>query len=199
MEVPAMRRQLRQRLTRIVAGDGNPLQRHVDRVESAIVAGLVVAFFVAAPLLSLVAVKAAGAAAVREQRAEHGWQPVPAVLTQSAAGEIAGGDLETSWVKASWIAPDGAHCRGRLAVGLNARKGQHVTIYVTPAGQLTRQPLTSTQVLQWEITGAVLAPFAVALVLVVAGCGVRVVANRRRMAGWTRAWAATGPRWSSLR
>jgi hypothetical protein len=193
-----MLRQLWQRLVR--SPEDNPLQRHVDRIESAIVACLVVAFVVAAPLLCIAAVRVAGAAAVREQRAESGWRQVPAVLLQSAgAGQVQDGELDTSWVSARWLAPDGAPRHGLVAVALNAERGQRMTVWVTPDGQLTRPRLTSAQVLQWEATGAILAPIGLAALLVVAGCAVRVLANRRRMAGWTRAWAAAGPRWSSLR
>jgi hypothetical protein len=74
-----------------------------------------------------------------------------------------------------------------------------MTVWVTPAGQLMHPRLTRAQVLEWEATGAFLAPLGLAALLAVAGGIVRVLANRRRMAGWTRAWAATGPRWSSLR
>jgi hypothetical protein len=194
-----MLRQLWQRLAR--SPKDNPLQRHVDRIESAIVAGLVVAFLVAAPLLSIVAVQVAGAAAVRERQAERAWQPVPAVLQQSAAAGQIGvdGDLDTSWVSARWVAPDGALRHGLVAVALNAKAGQRMTVWVTPAGQLTHPPLTRAQVLEWEATGAILAPIGLAALLVVAGGVVRVLANRRRTAGWARAWEATGPRWSSLR
>jgi hypothetical protein len=194
-----MLRQLWQRLAR--SPKDNSLQRHVDRIESAILAGLVVAFLVAAPLLCIVAVQVAGAAAVRERQAESAWQPVPAVLQQSAAAGQIGvdGNLDTSWVSARWIAPDGALRHGLVAVALNAEAGQRMTVWVTPAGQLTHPPLTRAQVLEWEATGAMLAPIGLAALLVVAGGIVRVLANRRRMAGWTRAWAATGPRWSSLR
>jgi hypothetical protein len=194
-----MLQQLWQRVAR--SPKGNPLQRHVDRIESAVVAGLVVAFLVAAPLLCVVAVRVAGAAAVREGQAESGWRPETAVLRQSAAAGQVGvdGDFGTSWVSARWVAPDGARRYGLVAVGLNAKAGQRMTVWVTPAGQLAHPPLGRAEVLAWETTGAVLAPIGLAALLVVAGGVVRVVANRRRMAGWTRAWAATGPRWSSLR
>ena len=194
-----MLRQLWQRLTK--SPKDNALQRHVDRIESAMVAGLVVAFLLATPLLCIVATQVAGAAAARERQAESSWQPVTAVLQQNAAAGQVGvdGEFDTAWVSARWQAPDGARRHGLVAVELSARAGQRMTVWVTPAGQLMHPPLTRAQVLQWEATGAILAPIGLAALLAVA-CGVvRVLANRRRMAGWTRAWAATGPRWSSLR
>lgn len=196
-----MLRQLWQRLARAITGTGSPLQRHVDRVESAIMAGLVIAFLVGAPLLSVVAVRAVGAAAAQERRSEAGWRQVPAVLAQGAvAGQVAqDGTVETSWVTAHWTAPAGAHRTGLVPVGLNARRGQRITVWVTQAGRLTHPRLTSAQVFQWEAIGGMAAPVGLAVLLAVGGAVVRVLANRCRMAGWTRAWAVTGPRWSSLR
>jgi hypothetical protein len=192
--------QLRQRLVRIVACNDNPLRRPVDRIQSSIVAGLVIAFIVAAPLLSILGVQVTDAAAVREQRAEAKWQPVTAVLQESAAaGQVADDGAFDSWVTASWEMPGGVKRSGLVAVDLNARKGQRMTVWVTPAGQLTRPKLTRAQVLEWEATVAIVTPIGLAVLLVVAGGVIRVAANRRRMAGWTRAWAASGPRWSSLR
>ncbi|HTZ93040.1 MAG TPA: hypothetical protein VMB74_11645 [Streptosporangiaceae bacterium] len=196
-----MLRQLWQRLVRIVAGNDNPLQRHVDRVESTIVTGLIVAFFLAAPLLSVFTVRATAAAARQELRAEAGWRQRTAILQESgAAGLIAeDGIFETSWVTARWQAPDGTERKGLVAVDLNAPAGQRVTVWVTQTGLLEHQPLSRGEVLEWETTSAMLTLISLALLLVVAGCTVRVVANRRRMAGWAQAWAVTGPRWSSLR
>ena len=197
-----MLRQLWQRLTRIISGSANPLRRHVDRLESAIMASLVVVFLIAAPLLSILAVREAGAAAARERRAESGWQRATAVLQQSAAAGLVAEDgaYDASWVTATWTMPHGGGKRsGLVAVQLNAQAGQRITVWVTRAGHLTHPRLTSAQVLQWEVIGATLAPIGLAVLLVVAGGAVRVVANRRRMAGWTRAWEAAGPRWSSLR
>jgi hypothetical protein len=191
--------QLWQRLVRIAGGKDNPLRRRVDRIQSAVVAGLVVAFVVAAPLLSIVAVRVTGAAAAAEQRAEAKWFSRTAVLQESAgAGLVADDGAFDSWVIASWKMPDGAKRSGPVAVDLNARKGQRITVWVTPAGQLTHPKLTRGQALEWEATAAIVTPIGLAVLLAIAGGVVRVAANRRRMAGWTRAWAAAGQRWSSL-
>jgi hypothetical protein len=50
-----------------------------------------------------------------------------------------------------------------------------------------------------EITVAIAVSAGLALLLWVAALAVRVLANRRRMAAWTKAWEAIGPRWSSFR
>jgi hypothetical protein len=196
-----MKQQLLRRLGRMLVGDDNPLRRAVDKFECAVMTCLIVAFFIAAPLLAVFAAGVVGAAGTREMQAEASWKPVPAVLTQGAAAGAIGldGDWNTAWVKAQWTAPDGAHKAGLVAVALNARAGQRVTVWVKPAGQLTHQPLTRDDVTERTVMAAVGAPAGLALLLTIAVGVTRVMANRRRMACWAREWKATGPRWSSLR
>lgn len=192
---------LLRRLARMLAGDDNQLRRPVDKLESAVITGLIVAFFIAAPLLTIFAGDAVRAAGTREMNAESQWKPRTAVLQQDAAAGTIGldGNWDTAWVKAQWTMPGGAKKTGLVAVALNARAGEHVAVYVTPAGQLTHQPLTKAEVAERTVIAAIACPVALAVVLTI-GIGVtRVLANRRRMARWAREWEATGPRWSSLR
>lgn len=188
-------------MRRIVVGDDNPLRRYVDRLESAVATSLVVAFLVAAPLLAIVSVQAVGAAAAREQKAEQTWRERQATLTQSGAAGLVGvgGEWDASWVTAKWTAPDGAHRTGILAVELNARAGQHVTVWVTHTGALTHAPLTTAEVADREAITAVCVPAGLALLLWIASWVVRALANHRRMVSWAKAWDAVGPRWSSFR
>jgi hypothetical protein len=196
-----MKQQLLRRLGGMLASDDNPLRRPVDKLECAVMTCLIVAFFIAAPLLAVFAAGVVGTAGIREMQAEASWRPVPAVLTQGAAAGVIGldGDWNVAWVKAQWTAPDGAHKAGLVAVELNARAGQRVTVWVTPTGQLTHQQLTRDEVAERTVMAAVAAPVALALLLTIAIGVTRVVANRRRMACWAREWEATGPRWSSRR
>jgi hypothetical protein len=189
------------RLGRMLVGDDNPLRRGVDKLESAAITCLIIVFLIAAPLLTIFAASAVGAAGTREMNAESQWRPRTAVLKQSAAEGTIGvdGDWETAWVKAQWTMPDGAKKTGLVAAALNAQVGQHVTVYVTPAGQLTREPLTRAEVVERTVVAAVACPLALAVVLAIAIGVAQVTANRRRMACWAREWEATGPRWSSLR
>jgi hypothetical protein len=178
----------------------NPLRRRVDDVETAIMTGLVVLFLVAAPLLGILTGRLADAAGIREQRAEQAWHPVQAVLEQSAAaGMIGQGDWGAAWVDARWSVPEGKPRTGVIAVPLTAKAGQRVTVWVTGTGQLTHPPLSR---------GEVLDGMANAILVTVAGLGgllalvaaiTRSAINRRRMAGWARAWEITGPRWTSRR
>jgi hypothetical protein len=197
-----MRQQrLMRRLGRMLVGDNNPLRRGVDKLESAVITSLIIAFLIAAPLLAIFAAGVVGAAGTREMSAESQWKQRTAVLAQDAASGAIGvdGDWDTAWVKAQWSMPGGAKKTGDVAVALNARAGQHVTVYVTPSGHLTHEPLTKAEVAGRAVLAAVACPAGLAVLLTIVIGVIRVVANRRRMACWAREWEATGPRWSSLR
>jgi hypothetical protein len=197
-----MRQQrLMRRVGRMLVGDDNPLRRGVDKLESAVITSLIIAFLIVAPLLAIFAAGAVAAAGTAERTAESQWRPVTAILQQSAAEGTIGvdGDWETAWVKAQWTMPGGAKKTGQVAVALDAQVGQHVAVYVTPAGQLTHEPLTRAEVAERAVMAAVACPVALAVVLTIAIGATRVLANRRRMACWAREWEATGPRWSSRR
>ena len=179
----------------------NPLRRRIDDVETSIMTGIVVLFLIVAPLLCVFTGRLADAAGLREQRAESSWRPVQAVLVQSAAEGQAAQDAAwgAAWVKADWRAPDGRQTGGVIAVGLTAKAGQRVTIWVTRSGQVTRPPLSHGEVLD-GIANAVMATAAgVAALLGLVAAVIRGAANRRRMAAWARDWDVVGPRWTSLR
>jgi hypothetical protein len=189
------------RVAPAVTGGRSPLRRRVDDVEAAIMTGLVIFFLVAAPVLAIVAGRLADGSSLREQRAERSWRPVTAVLDQNAAAGLIGldGEWGASFVTAQWTAPDGAAETGLIAVPLNARAGQHTTVWVTRTGDITRPPLSRHEVAD-RVASAVLAVVtALAAALAIVAGVVRIVAGRRRMAGWARSWAAVAPRWSSHR
>jgi hypothetical protein len=176
--------------------DGNPLRRGIDKAEAMAMTLLVVALVIAGPLLAALIGRSADAAAVREQQSERSWQHVQAVLRQGADQVVASsGEWDVAWVRASWKLPDGRPGSGQLGVPLNARAGQRIWIWVTPAGQITRPPLTSADVID-QVTFATLMVIACWAALLGGGAlVVRTVANRRRMAGWQREWEASGPQW----
>jgi hypothetical protein len=163
--------------------------------------GIVVLFLLAAPLVSIWTGHLADAAGLREQRAERSWHPVQAVLEQSAAAGLASqnGAWGAAWVDARWDAPGSKPHTGIVAVGLTAKAGQRVTIWVTGSGQITHPPLSHDDVLD-GIANAVLATVAgLGVVLGLGAAVMRAAVSRRRMAAWTRDWEIIGPRWTSLR
>jgi hypothetical protein len=179
----------------------NPLRRHIDDVEHAIITGLVVLFLLAAPLLSIMTGRIADAAGLREQHAEQSWHQSQAVLLQSAAAGLSSqdGGWDAAWVNARWAIPGGGSRTGVIAVALNAKAGQRVPIWVTGSGQVTHPPLSHDDVLD-GIANAVLATVAgLAVLLALTAAAAKTEANRRRMAAWGSAWAVIGPRWTSRR
>jgi hypothetical protein len=163
--------------------------------------GLVVLFLIAAPLLCIMTGHIADAAGLREEQAERAWHPVQAVLVQNASAGLSSqdGGWGAAWVNARWHVPGGKSRTGVIAVGLNAKAGQRVSIWVTGSGQVTHPPLSHDDVLD-GIANAILATVAgLAVLLGLAAAVARAAANRRRMAAWERAWEIIGPRWTSLR
>ncbi len=163
--------------------------------------GIVVLFLIAAPLLGIMVGRIADEGGLREQHAERAWHSVPAVLEQNASAGLNSqdGGWDAAWVNARWDIPGGKSRTGVIAVGLNARAGQRVTIWVTGSGQVTNPPLSHDDVLD-GVANAVLTTVAgLAVLLGLAAAAARAAANRRRMAAWQRAWEIIGPRWTSLR
>ncbi len=162
---------------------------------------IVVLFLLAAPLVSLLTGRIADAAGVREQHAEQAWHPVQAILEQSASAGLTSenGAWGAAWVDARWDAPGHTPHTGIIAVSLNAKAGQRVSIWVTGSGQITHPPLSHADVLD-GIANAVLATVAgLAVLLGITVAFVRAGATRRRMAAWERDWEVIGPRWTSRR
>jgi hypothetical protein len=178
--------------------DHNPLRRPWDRAETAIVAGLLAAFLVGAPLAAIVAgqwVRSAGLRDLQAEQASRHW--VPAVLLGSAGVPLPTGygPLEPQ-VRARWTAPDGVPRTGQISVPAGALAGQTVHVWVDTAGRLAGPPLRHAQVAGQAVIAAVLAPLVLGLVLLCLGGLSRLVLDRRRLAAWDADWRATGPHWT---
>lgn len=184
--------------TQLFRRDSNPLRRAVDRAEAVTMTALIAAFVIAWLALAVVGGRWADIQGLRQEHAERtAWHPVSATLTESAAQATdSSSQLGVAWVPASWQLPDGQWRSGRIATELNAQAGQKEQIWINAAGQQTRPPLTSAGVRDQVAFTLFSITMAVAVALAVAfGC-VRLLFNRRRMAGWSQAWQAIGPTWS---
>jgi hypothetical protein len=184
-------------LSRRLGWDRNPLRRRADRVEAAVVTGLLAGFLIGAPILAVVAGRMTDASELRRQYSERSWRQVPATLLVSPAMVVAPGFGSTdAWVPARWTAPDHRIRRGLVELDTAAGAGQQVRVWTDAAGRLTGPPV-SRQAVQLDVTLAVLiAPAALAVALLVTAGSARLVLNRRRAADWERAWDAIGPRWT---
>ncbi len=185
------------RAARFLGWDGNPLRRGIDRAESLAMTVLIGVLVIAGPVLAVSVARVADAAALHQQHAEAGWYQARATLEQGADESVSdGSDWDVAWVKARWTRRDGRVEEGQVPTALDARAGQFVPIWLTQAGHLTHAPLSESDIRD-QVTFAVLLTvtgWAVALAL--GALAVRVLANRRRMAGWQREWDVSGPLWS---
>jgi hypothetical protein len=186
-----------QPVRRLTGQDRNPLRRKVDRTEARAMAAIVVVAVLACIVLGALAGYRADSLGLMAQRAERGWRPVAATLEQSAAQSTTDtSGWEVAWVPARWELPDGQRRSGQVATELDAHAGQKVTIWVNSAGQQTRPPVTSAGVCDGVISAVLSVLLAITIVAIIALGSIRLLCNRRRIAGWQRAWDAIGPTWS---
>lgn len=159
---------------------------------------LFVVFLAAAPFVSQACGTSVHAMAERAQRTQRTWRQVPAVLLRPEPGEPVSADLCEHFPEtlARWTAPDGTVVTGDVPGKPDAAPGTTVRVWVTREGQLTWPPLQDSQVSGAAQFASVLGVAGLAAALTLAGVLVRRALDKRRMAGWERAWLATGPRWT---
>ena len=188
------------RLSWTLQGRGNALRRPVDRKEGRLIAGLLVIFLLASPLVAVLGAHLSYAASLRDMHAQRSWRAVTATLVESASDSSA--TTGSAWApvaEARWTAPDGRARHGILAVDGSARAGQHITIWVDGAGQPTLSPMPRIGAVLSAVTVGLAMPGFLALLLVLAGWLVRLALNRRRLADWESEWNTVEPRWRSPR
>jgi hypothetical protein len=178
--------------------DRNPLRRRIDRVQAGMVAGLILVFLMAAPVLVAVAGQWTRAAGIRQQRAEITWRQVPATVAVSAPAHRDGfpGPVNTVWKPARWRAPDGQPRSGWILVSPAAAAGSSVRVWVNRSGALTGSPLQPAQLQGRIAIVGVLTAIVLGLVLCAVGGAGRFLFGRRRLADWDKGWRAVGPRWT---
>ncbi len=177
----------------------NELRRPCDRAEGAILAALAAAFGTVIVLAGVLA----GRLYQSERAAAARLHPAVAVL--SAPGPVVTGLSAPSaqvQAQAVWRVAGGAERSGVLTAGTapaidDAGAGATVTVWLNRAG-VPQPPPPGQDVMVANAlgAGAVLAAGAGALLAACYGLCRRAL-DRRRLARWGQAWAATGPRWTS--
>jgi hypothetical protein len=195
----ARRRDIRAtRLGRFVRGrrpDRNPLRRASDRLETAVLAVLVVVFLVAAPFAALAAGGWALSRAHQAQLAERASSyQVPARVLKLEPEGSTYGDPQAL---ARWTAHDGKVITGDIAVPLGTATGASQWLWTTANGQPTNPPLENSQVTGQAYAAEVFTVVTLAVLLATSGLVTRWTLDRRRMAAWDAEWHATGPRWTT--
>ena len=187
------------RASRLARGwrlDRNPLRRVSDRIESVMLALLLAAFLIGAPLAALAGGGWAHTAAQRAQHAQSGSRQQVTAVVLTAVPQTGFWD-PTSVTRVRWTAPDGAVVTGELPVTIGTRGGATFRVWTTRDGQLTAHPLSDAQVADLTALGVASGAAAVTALLVLAGTLGRWMLARRRAAAWDADWQATGPRWTA--
>jgi hypothetical protein len=181
----------------------SPLRRRMDRIEAWITVLLLAVLLIGAPVAGATAGGWMQRQGWLEQRAQQSWHQVPAVLLKTAPA-LPNFDLRTSWnyevmTLARWFGPGGRHLAGQIPATPGTLAGTTVPVWVNASGRETVQPLLHRELIKRELGAEVVAPFALALLLLSVGLLVRWLMDRRRLAGWETNWAFVGPRWSRHR
>ena len=189
------------RLVRGLRPDRNPLRRTSDRVESYLLAGLLVAALAGAPFAAQAASHAAYAGALRAEQAQLAARhQVRAVLTEPAGTNNSAYTLSTEVpVQAAWTFPAGERRTGEILALAGTPKGAAVMVWTDAQGNLSSPPLQPSQVAGQGDVAALGAIVAVAALYLCATGIVRHVMQRRRMAAWEADWAVTAQAWNRQR
>ncbi len=181
--------------------DRNPLRRTLDRVESYLLAGLLVAAVAGAPFAAQAASHAAYDGALRAQQTQLASRhEVRAVLTQTAGSTASAYALSTSVpVRATWTSVTGVKRTGEILALAGSAKGTTLMIWTDKQGNLTSPPRQPTQVAGQGDMAALGAIVGVAVLYLCVMGIVRYVLNRRRMAAWAADWAITAQTWNRQR
>jgi hypothetical protein len=178
--------------------DRNPLRRPADRAETIVLALLLVAFLVGAPLAALASSSWAHAIAQRAKLAQAASRREVAAVVLTAAGAPAVGSPNlTSITSARWTAPDGTVVTSELPVPVGTSAGATVRVWTTRDGQLTSHPISESQVASLADLGEITGAATVAALLALVGVLARRSLDKRRMAAWEADWQSTGPRWTT--
>jgi hypothetical protein len=174
----------------------NPLRRRVDRLESMVLLGAVLA------ALLMIPVAAALGTSVRNS-SENAAAQRRAVLTQVQARTLENTETVvpeavgqvTSRVRVAWIDPAGSPREGHTNVAIGTNQGTEVTVWLDGSGAITSPPRPAGD--SAAIGGAVGLSVAMMSWLLIAGLARLAVVplNRRRMRDWEREWEQVAARW----
>jgi hypothetical protein len=203
-EVRTMRsRQQKVRVTRLgrfargQRPDRNPLRRVSDRVETAVLAVLVVAFLAAAPFTAQACGAWAHSIAHRAQVTQDASRhQVTAVVLNVATSQGTSYVPPESLAQARWTAPDGTVVTGEAPVPAGTAAGATIREWVVADGQLTDPPIENSQIADSVDTAEILAVVGLGILLAVTGWLARRALDKRRMAAWDAEWRVTEPRWT---
>lgn len=177
--------------------DRNPLRRTADRVEAAILAGLILMLLAALPLAAHAAAGVGAAAGARAEHAQADWRQTRALVLRNSKGQtFTTQATPEALVPARWTAPDGTRHEGKIPVPASTMAGETVLVWTNRSGAWEETPVTRGNVVVWEVLDAVAAVAGVLLAAVGVFFLARTVLDRRRLAAWDAAWPLAESRWT---
>lgn len=182
--------------------DHNPLRRPSDRAETLIGIWLLVLFAVVAPLVAHTAATTTEHVAGDMRTTELATsRQVTATTEQKATAAIEStfALIETSWVTATWTAPEGTPRTAQIQVDAGLPRGSRQRIWVTSSGDPTAPPLPASQISQLGELAAMVGLLVVIAVFLSIAIVLRLAFRRRRSAAIDAEWAAAEPRWNRQR
>lgn len=177
--------------------DRNPLRRLTDRIETTVLAVLVIVFLAGTPFVALAAGAWVHGVAHRAQVSQQASRfQVPAVVLTAGVPNAAGKELANQ-AQARWRAPDGREVTGEVPVTADTPVGATIQVWTDRSGNVTSAPLLDSQVAEQAVLGEALGVVGSACVLTLTGALALRALNKRRMADWDADWQVTGPRWTT--
>ncbi|WP_225977994.1 Rv1733c family protein [Gandjariella thermophila] len=178
----------------------NPVARPWDRIEAAMLIGVVLAVLLAFPLAAVIGSSAyAGELAVAaHQRADR--RPATATLLADAPPPVVTGegqpvDTSAANVPARWTV-NGVERHGNVAAHPGDRAGSTVPIWLTSSGDLAASPISSADAAMNGVLTGVFVWLAAVLLLTGLYWAGRWCLDRQRAAQWDREWALISGHWT---
>ncbi|MFI7063579.1 hypothetical protein ACIBL3_21520 [Kribbella sp. NPDC050124] len=174
----------------------NPLRRRVDRIESVIVLGAVLASLLVVPGAAALgtAVRNAGEASAAQRRV--GLTEVQArALDDTVLADPGLPAVLRVPVRVGWTDPNGWPREGTAYAPAGTRKGTELTIWMDAAGTIVTPPRSPDDSSAIGVGAGVSAVLVGWLLVFGLARLLLVPLNRRRSREWEREWAQVAPRW----
>lgn len=189
------------RFWRLIRPGRNPLARRWDRIEAAVLIGMMLVALLAFPVAAVVGSHtyanqlAASAAQLTDRHPATATllEDAPAPLATNDSASVDGGAGEA---QARWVVNGSVERVGSIATHPGDRAGARVPIWLTNSGELAPPPMTSADALTNGVLVATLVWACVAMTLTALFRIARWLLDRRRAAQWDQEWAVVGGHWS---
>lgn len=179
----------------------NELATTGDRLEGAVLAAAVVVTLLAVPVAGAVGSEHHARQQVQVETEQRTRQRAEAVLAENAPPPVRVDDrgtvLETTSVRATWLAPDGQERHGVVQARHGALAGATVPIWVDQHGGLTGPPLSAAGAAITSIGVALLVWGGTTAAAALLHLLTRFAHTRLRLRRWEEQWRQVSPDWTA--